>query len=132
MNRETTKKITALGVVIFSFACFLMYSLIILAIDSLAILLVLNTNLSESILKIVGVISAGIALITATGVLTAWSKLKGIYAAGIMFGLVFMTKLIGNAIIGLGGYFTIGGLLGTIFLIIFALVGGVLGSLLKK
>lgn len=132
MNKESTKKITALGVVIFSFICILVYITIVLSIDCLAVLLVLKTNLSEDFLKIGSVIASGIALIVSTGLLTVQTKLKGIYASTIMFGAVFMIKVIGNGILKFGGYFTFNGFIGIIFLIVFALAGGILGSLLKN
>lgn len=132
MNKESTKKITALGVVIFSFICILVYVTIVLSIDSLAVLLVLKTNLSEDFLKIGSVIASGIALIVSTVLLTVQTKLKGIYASAMMFGAVFMIKVIGNGIMKFGGYFTLNGFIGIIFLIVFALAGGILGSLLKN
>ena len=132
MNKESTKKITALGVVIFSFVCILVYITMVLCIDSIAVLLVLKTNLSEDFLKIASVIASGIGLIVSTGLLTVQTKLKGIYASAIMFATVFMMKVIGNGMMKFGGYFTINGLIGIIFLIVFALVGGIIGSMLKN
>lgn len=132
MNKESTKKITALGVVIFSFACILIYTMIVLGVDSLAVLLVLKTKLSEDLLKIVSVIASGIGLIVTTGLLTVQTKLKGIYAAIIMFGGVLLIKVIGNGLLNLGGYFTLSGFIGILFLIVFSLAGGILGSLLKS
>ncbi len=132
MNKESTKKITALGVVIFSFVCILVYITMVLGIDSIAVLLVLKTNLSEDFLKIASVIASGIGLIVSTGLLTVQTKLKGIYASAIMFATVFMMKVIGNGMMKFGGYFTINGLIGIIFLIVFALVGGIIGSMLKN
>lgn len=132
MNKESTKKITALGVVIFSFFCILIYVLIVFCIDSLAVLLVLKTQLSENFLKIGSVVASGVGLIISTGLMTVQTKLKGIYSAAIMFGMVFFIKIIGNALFNFGGYFTFDGFIGILFLIVFALAGGILGSLLKK
>lgn len=132
MNKESTKKITALGVVIFSFVSILIYALIVFCIDSLAVLLVLKTQLSENFLKIGSVVASGVGLITSTGLMTVQTKLKGIYAAAIMFGMVFIIKIIGNASLNFGGYFTLNGFIGILFLIVFALAGGTLGSLFKK
>ncbi len=132
MNKESTKKITALGVVIFSFVSILIYMLIVLGIDSLTVLLVLKTKLSEDFLKIGSVMASGIGLITSTALLTVQTKLKGIYAAAMMFGMVFLIKIIGNGFMKFGGYFTLNGFIGILFLIVFALAGGILGSLFKK
>ena len=104
----------------------------VLGIDSIAVLLVLKTNLSEDFLKIASVIASGIGLIVSTGLLTVQTKLKGIYASAIMFTTVFMMKVIGNGMMKFGGYFTFNGLIGIIFLIVFALVGGIIGSMLKN
>ncbi len=132
MNKDSTKKITALGVVIFSFISILIYTLIVFGIDSLTVLLVLKTKLSEDFLKIGSVIASGVGLITSTAFLTVQTKLKGIYAAAIMFGTVFIIKIIGNGLMKFGGYFTLNGFIGILFLIVFALAGGILGSLFKK
>ncbi len=132
MNKESTKKITALGVVIFSFVSILIYTLIVFGMDSLTVLLVLKTKLSEDFLKIGSVIASGIGLITSTAFLTVQTKLKGIYASATMFGTVFLIKIIGNGLMKFGGYFTLSGFIGILFLIVFALVGGILGSLFKK
>ena len=132
MNKEFTKKITALGVVIFSFFAISIYLLITLGIDSLAVLLVLKTKLSDDFLKIGSVIASGVGMITATSLLTVQTKLKGIYAAAIMLGMAFIVKIIGNVSMNLGGYFTLNGFIDILFLIVFALAGGILGSLFKK
>ena len=132
MNKETTKKITALGVVIFSFFSIIMYSLIVVAMDGVTVLLVLKTGLSEHFLKIGSVIASGMGLIVSTLFLTIKTRLKGIYTAGIMFVFVLIIKMVGNGILNLGGYFSINGFIGILFLIVFVLAGGILGSLLKK
>lgn len=132
MKNETTKKITALGVVIFSFVSILIYVAIALCIDCLTVLLVWKTELAENFLKIGSVLSSGIGLVVSTIFLTLQTKWKGIYAAGIMFALVIIIKLIGNASMNLGGYFSINGIIGMLFTLVFAFVGGIMGSMLKK
>ena len=132
MNKESAKKITALGVVIFSFACILSYILIVFGMDSLAVLLVLKTKLPEDVLKVVGVVASGVGLIVSACLLTVQTRMKGIYAAAIMFGAAFIIKIIGNGLLNLGGYFTMSGLIGILFMIVFSVAGGILGSFLKK
>lgn len=132
MKYEESQKITALGVVIFSFlaliACFVLISLI----DALAALLVLKTSLPESVLKIGSVLGSGIGIITSTAMLTAKGRIKGIIAAAIVAVSVILIKILGNILLSLGGYFTWNGFAGILFTVVFALIGGVLGSALKR
>lgn len=131
MKYEETKKITALGVVIFSFAAILLCMIIIVAIDCLAALLVLKTSIPESFLKISSVIATGCGIVTATTILTAKGRLKGIVSAGIMAMSLVLIKVFGNALLNLGNYLTLSGVIGIACTIVFAFVGGVVGSALK-
>lgn len=132
MKYEETQKITALGVVIFSFVALLLCFLIITVMDCLVAFLVLKTSLPEGFLKIGSVIGGGLGVIIATTLLTAKGRMKGIVAAGIMAACVILVKIIGNSLMGLGNYLSINGIIGIVFTMVFAFVGGVLGSVLKR
>ncbi len=132
MKYDDTKKITALGVVIFSFVSLAVAFAIILGLDALTALLVLKTALPESFLQIGSVIGNGAGVIIGCAFLTKKGKIKGIYASLIMFFMMALVKIIGNALLGFGGYFTFEGVIGLLFTAVFALVGGVVGSAIKK
>ncbi|PWM38603.1 MAG: hypothetical protein DBX52_06720 [Clostridiales bacterium] len=132
MKYEEPQKITALGVVIFSFISLLLGLALIALVDVLSAFLVLKTSLPESFLKVGSVLGCGIGLITATAFLTARGKVKGIVAAGILSACLIIIKILGNAALKLGGYFTWNGFIGILFVVVFCLIGGVLGSSLKK
>ncbi len=132
MKYEETKKITALGVVIFSFLSLLICLMIILAIDAVTAFLVLKTALPEGFLKIGSVLGNVLGVITSTAFLTAKGKVKGIVSAGIISALIVILKFIGNLMMNLGGYFTLPGFAGILIIIVFSLMGGVLGSTLKR
>lgn len=132
MKYEETKKITALGVVIFSFIALLICFALIAIVDALTALLVLKTALPESFLKIGSVLGNGIGMIVATALLTMKGRMKGIISAGIMSGGVLLIKILGNSLMNMGGYFTWNGFVGALFVIVFALLGAVLGSSLKR
>jgi hypothetical protein len=131
MKYEETKKITALGVVIFSFAAILLCMIIIVAIDCIAALLVLKTSMPEGFLKIASVIAGGCGVITATAFLTAKGRVKGIISAGIMAASLVLIKVLGSSLLNFGNYLTFSGVIGIAFTIVFAFVGGVVGSALK-
>ncbi len=132
MKYEETQKITALGVVIFSFIALLLCLIIVAAVDSLTALLVLKTPLPEHILKVGSVLGSGFGLILSTALLTAKGRMKGIVASAIMAAFIVAIKIIGNTVMGMGGYFTWMGFAGILFTIVFSFVGGILGTVLKK
>ena len=132
MKYEEPLKITALSVVIFSFISLLLGTAIYLMIDAIAALLVLNTNLEESSLKIGSVLASGVAILISSIFLTLKTKIKGIYAATIISSIVILIKIIGNASMDLGGYFSLNGLIGILFTILFSIIGGVIGANLKQ
>lgn len=131
MKHEETQKITALGVVIFSFVAILLCVIIIAVIDCIAALLVLKTSMPEGFLKIASVIAGGCGVITATAFLTAKGRVKGIISAGIMAASLVLIKALGSSLLNFGNYLTISGVIGIAFTIVFAFVGGVVGSALK-
>ena len=131
MKYEMSQKITALGVVIFSFLSLLICFGIIALIDILAAFLVLKTPLPESVLKIGNVLGCGAGIITSTAMLTVKGRMKGILSAGIIAACIIMIKIIGNNLMELNGYFNWNGFAGIIFTVVFALIGGVLGASLK-
>ncbi len=132
MKYEETQKITALGVVIFSFLSLLLCLIIIVAVDLMTAFLVLKTQLPEHILKVGSVLGSGFGLIISTTLLTAKGRVKGIVASAVMAAFVIAIKIIGNSIMNLGGYFTWMGFAGILFTIVFSFVGGVLGTVIKK
>lgn len=132
MKYEDPQKITALGVVVFSFISLAMGLVLILLVNLLADLLVLKTNLPESFLTVGNVVGCGVGLITATAFLAARGRVKGIVASGILAGCFILLKVLGNMVMHLGGYGNLRGLAGIMFVIVFCLVGGVVGSMLKK
>lgn len=132
MKYEEPLKITALSVVIFSFISLLLGTAIYLMIDAIAALLVLNTNLEESSLKIGSVLASGVAILISSIFLTLKTKIKGIYAATIISSIVILIKIIGNASMDLGGYFSLNGLIGILFTILFSIIGGMIGANLKQ
>ncbi len=131
MKYDEPQKITALGVVIFSFLSLLICFGIIALIDILAAFLVLKTPLPESVLKIGNVLGCGAGIITSTAMLTVKGRMKGILSAGIIAACIIMIKIIGNNLMELNGYFNWNGFAGIIFTVVFALIGGVLGASLK-
>ena len=132
MKYEETKKITALGVVIFSFIGIFMCLAIVVVLDMIAALLVAKTALPEGFLKIVGVLASGAGLIVSTVFITVKGKVKGIVSAGIISAGIILIKVIGNALLDMQGYFNLSGLIGMVLVIVFSLVGGILGSMLKR
>lgn len=132
MKYEDSQKITALGVVIFSFIAFLLGALSMLTITSLTALLVQHTNLSESFLRIGSVIGGGVGLLVSSAFMTAKTKIKGIFSALIVVAVAVAIKLIGNHLMGLGGYLTMNGFIGILFTVIFSLAGGMVGASIKK
>ncbi len=132
MKNESTKKITTLSVVIFSFASVLLYFLIWCILSVITDFLVLKTNLPESFLKIGSVVAGGAGMIISAAFLVSKISIKGIYGTAIMFALTIVIKVIGNMLLGLGGYFNLTGLIGMMFMLIFAMIGGTLGGMLKK
>ncbi len=132
MKKDDMKKITALGVVIFSFMGIGICFAVILFVDAIAAFLVLKTSLPESTLKIGSVVGSGIGLIASTAFVTLKGRIKGIIATAIMAGLMIVVKILGNSMMNLGGYFNFTGLVGILFVVIFALIGGVLGTALKR
>ncbi len=131
MKYEESQKITALGVVIFSFIALLGCLAVIAAVDGLTAILVLKTALPEGALKIGSVLGSGIGIILSTALLTAKGRMKGIVSAGIIAGCVLLLKILGNTLLNMGGYFTWNGFVGALFTVVFALIGGVLGAALK-
>ncbi|MBQ7936259.1 MAG: hypothetical protein IJ333_07955, partial [Clostridia bacterium] len=114
MKYEESQKITALGVVIFSFFAMLLALAIAAAFGGLSALLVLKTNLPESFLKVGSVLGSGLGLVVATAFLTAAGKVKGIIAAAIMAVAMILIKVLGNALMDMGGFFTPNGLVGIV------------------
>ncbi len=132
MKFEETKKITALGVVIFSFIALLICLVLMMSVYGLTALLVLKTALPETALKIGGVLGSGIGIIASTAFLTKKGRVKGIVSAGIMSGCILLFKILGNAALDMGGYFNWYGFIGSLFTIVFAFIGAVVGSALKR
>ena len=132
MKYDETQKITALGVVIFSFLSLGICLLIVLAINVLTALLVLKTSLPEGALKVGSVLGSGIGVIASTAFMTAKGRVKGIVSAGIISTIIVLVKVIGNSIMNLGGFFTLAGFAGILIVIIFSLIGAVLGTTLKR
>ncbi len=132
MKKDDMKKITALGVVIFSFIGIGICFAAIVLVDAITALLVLKTSLPESALKIGSVVGSGIGLIASTAFVTLKGRMRGIVATAIMAGIIIAVKILGNGMMNLGGYFNFTGLIGILFAVIFALIGGVLGTALKR
>lgn len=132
MKYEESKKITALGVVIFSFIALLLCFALLAAFDAITALIVLKTSAPESLLKVGNVLGSGVGLIVSTAFLTIKAKMKGILSAGIMGGAVIVIKILGNLALEMGGYFTWSGVIGIVFTLVFVLVGGALGGVMRK
>lgn len=132
MKYEETQKITALGVVIFSFLSLMLCAGIILTVDAITALLVLKTALPEGILKVGSVLGNGLGVIASTTFLTTKGRVKGIVSAGIVSGVLVAIKIVGNTLMKLGGYFTPMGFAGIMIVIVFSLIGGVLGTAIKR
>ncbi len=132
MKNDNSKKITALGVVIFSFLAIAIMIAVTAIFGALSAILVLKTELPESVLKIGNVLGAGLGAIASAAFLTAAGKVKGIVATAIIFFAEVMIKCLGNIWMGLGGYFTMNGLIGILFVLLFSFVGGVIGGMVKK
>ena len=132
MKNTDTKKITTLGVVIFSFISIAMCMMIVMVLDTIIALLVAKTPVPEGFLKIGNVISTGASLIISAMFLTVKGRMKGIVSAGVLSAGIIVIKVIGNSLMGMGGYLNLNGLVGTILVIVFSLVGGILGSMLKR
>ena len=132
MKYEEPQKITALGVVIFSFIAIISAILIAAAFGMLSSFLVLKTNLSENFLKAGSVIGGSLGLVFASAFLTKAGKIKGIISAIIIAVSMILIKIAGNAVMNLGGYFSLNGMIGMLFILIFSFVGSVLGTAIKK
>ncbi len=132
MKNNDAKKITALGVVIFSFIGIMMCLAIIAILDAGVALLVSKTALPEGFLKIGGVIASGIGLIVSTAFITIKGQLKGIVSAGVLSIGIILVKIVGNSLLDMPGYFNLNGLIGMILVVVFSFVGGIVGSMLKQ
>ncbi len=132
MKNESSGKITTLSVVIFSFVAVILYFLVWCLLSTITDFMVLKTNLPESILKIGSVIAGGAAMIFSASFLVLKSSIKGIYGALMMFSIITLIKVMGNAFMGLNGYFNLNGSIGMLFTLIFAMIGGTLGGMIKK
>lgn len=132
MKQNDTKKITALGVVIFSFFGIVICMAILLLFDFIFALLVAKTTIPEGFLKVANVVASAIALIASTAFITAKGRVKGIVSAGVISAGIILIKIIGNAAMDMGGYLDLNGLVGAVLTVIFSIVGGVLGSMLKQ
>jgi len=131
MKKENSKKITTLGVVIFSFVALGICMATILIVDILIALLVLKTSLPESALPVGSVIGSSLGTIIGAYFLAHKSAMKGIYAAAISGGSIIAVKIAGNALMGMGGYLNWSGMIGILFVVVFALIGGAFGALSK-
>lgn len=132
MKKEDAKKITTLGVVIFSFAAIALCFVTVLIVDMITALLVLKTSVPESALLIGSVIGNGLGIVLATIFLTLTSRLKGIVSAALIGTSVVAVKVVGNIILGMGGYLSWRGMIGVLFIAVFSLTGGAVGAALKK
>lgn len=132
MKNNEIKKITALGVVIFSFVGIVMSLVIIALLDMIAALLVAKTAMPEGFLKVAGVVASGVGLVVSTALITVKGEMKGIVSAGIVSAGIILIKVIGNALLDMAGYFNLNGLIGMVLVMVFSLVGGILGSMAKR
>ena len=117
---------------IFSFIALLLCFALLAAFDAITALIVLKTSAPESLLKVGNVLGSGVGLIVSTAFLTIKAKMKGILSAGIMGGAVIVIKILGNLALEMGGYFTWSGVIGIVFTLVFVLVGGALGGVMRK
>lgn len=131
-NDNDQQKITALSVVIFSFISIALGACLLLLIDAISILLVLKTSLSENVLLIGSVVGSGFGIIAASAFLTLKAKIKGIFASIIIAGSVILIKVAGKIIFNLNGYVSLNTIVGIIFVVIFALIGSIIGARLKR
>ncbi len=129
---DENQKITALGVVIFSFVSVLIGAIVLLLVDSITALLVLKTALPEKALQFGNIAGSGVGIIVAAAILTAKGKMKGIVSSAIIAGATIVIKLAGNHLMNLDGYFSLNGLIGILFILIFSIIGGVIGSNFKR
>ena len=98
------------------FAALCMITALIYAITAY---IVLKTSIPESFLKVGGIIGGGMGLVVSTALLTAFARIKGILSAAIMSSLIIAIKIIGNMLLGFGGYLSLNGLIGILFVIVF-------------
>ncbi|MBQ4052255.1 MAG: hypothetical protein IJD09_01215 [Clostridia bacterium] len=132
MKKNDAKKITTLGVVIFSFLAVLITVALVALFGAISALLVLKTDLPESVMRIGCVMGSGIGVVLGTAIMTAIGRVRGIISSGIVFSLLVLLKTVGKPLLGLGGFFTLNGFLGIVFLAVFALAGGVVGGIARK
>ncbi len=132
MKNIDSKKITALGVVIFSFIGIMMCLAIIMVLDMIVALLVAKTALPESFLRIGSVLASGIGLVVATAFVTIKGRVKGIVSAGTVAAGIILIKILGNSLLNMNGYLNLNGLVGILLVVVFSFVGGILGSMLKR
>ena len=132
MKYDEPQKITALGVVIFSFFSLVIVLIIAAVFGGLSSLLVLKTNLPESFLKVGSVLGGGLGTIVAAAFLTAAGKVKGIVSAAFITAAEIVLKMVGNTAMDMGGYFSLNGLIGIVFIMLFSLAGGILGTMIRK
>lgn len=132
MKKDSFKKITTPRVVIFSFLSLFLFSIICIVMNLIISGIVLSTDVPESFLKIGTVATNGVGVIVSTAFLVNQSRIKGIYGSCIIFFVITLIKVTGNAFLKQGGYLTLNGLVGLCFLMIFSLVGGVIGGMIKK
>ena len=132
MKNMESKKITALGVVIFSFISILAGLLIVVLLGTITSVLIVKTNVPEGFMKIGNVIGSCLGVLVSSWLLTRLAQLRGIISALILSGAFIIIKSIGNEVMHLGGYFSLSGLVSIVFIILFACAGSILGSMGKR
>ena len=132
MKKDNSKKITTLGVVIFSFISIGICFLAMLIVGLISIVLVLKTSLPEETLMIGSVIGSGIGTVSASYFLAIKGRIKGIYSALIITAALIFLKFIGRMLPGIDGTIGWSNIVGILFVIVFSLVGGAIGSLRKR
>lgn len=132
MKNIELRKITAPGVVIFSFAALVLNLMIAGLIYAVTAYVVLETAIPESILKVGSILGGGVGLVVSTALLTALARIKGIVSSAIMSASVICIKIIGNMVLELGGYLSLNGLVGILFAVVFSFVGAMVGTAFKR
>jgi len=102
MNKNDARKITTLGVVIFSFLAVLITVAMVALFGAISALLVLKTDLPEGVMKIGCVMGSGIGVVLGTAIMTAIGRVRGIVSSGIVFSLLVLLKVVENRSLGLG------------------------------
>lgn len=113
-------------------SCFIIPICAALLISYLGAILVLKTEISQSIESLIAIIAVSLGCLLMSVLLTLNTKIKGIYCVVISFVYFLILKLMSTLLIVGKLNVTGQGVISILFIALFCFIGGIIGSNLKK